>query len=288
MFILENSKLLIQIDNCRGAKVIQFLDKATGKDWVWKPSDNKIQTGIDTLNLEAGFDDHWTGGFEEVFPNDAPTEVESFRLVDHGELWRRSWELIRSNEQEICFTLNCETYPMSVTKTFTLDTNSSELNIHYEIESRASKRLPFIFKLHPALSIEPGDEFQMPNAKMAPVAMEFSRLLGKNDSAIYKALPNDGYSREFTILSELDGGNCSIYNPRTNSKLTLNFPINILPQLWLFQSYGGFRNHYVSMVEPTNAGHYDLAYANENNLCGHLDPLAKINFDIKIKNEHVK
>lgn len=288
MHILENNKLLIQIDNSRGAKITRFLDKATNKDWAWKPVDSKVQAKSDTLNLEAGFDDHWTGGFEEVFPNDAPTEVESFRLVDHGELWRRSWELVRSNEHEICFSLNCETYPMSVTKTFSLDSKSSELNIHYEIESRASKKLPFIFKLHPALSIEPGDEFQMPSAKTVPVAIEFSRLIGRNESGIYKAMPNDGHSREFVILSELEAGTCSIYNPRTNSKLTFDFPLKILPQLWLFQSYGGFRNHYVSMVEPTNAGHYDLAIASQKKLCGQLEAFEKINFDIKIKIDHVK
>lgn len=298
MITLENEKLKVSIGTGRGAKVVSFIDKQTGKDWVWKPDNLETKAYGKTLGLGEGFDDNWEGGWEEVFPNDAGTEVEGYKLVDHGEVWRRSWQQEETNNsQSVGFSINCETYPMFMKKKYTLSENSSELRIDYEIESRAPKSLPYIFKLHPALSIEPGDEVKMPEAMMEPVALGFSRILtqdkktsfpkGLNDQGeavfIHKILENDGDKREFVKISAFSEGRAGLLNGRTKKELRFQFSKEVLPHVWLFQSYGGFMNHYVSMIEPTNAGHYDLALASEKGQCGIINSGEKKKFSINIK-----
>lgn len=294
MITLENKNLLVKISRGRGARVEHFIDRHTGKDWVWKYSP-ELKKELHELD---GFDENWEGGWEEVFPNDAPVEINQFKLTDHGELWRRTWELIPSEDpNEAVFELECETYPVIIQKKFLLKEN--ELKIDYKIESRAAMDLPFIFKFHPALAIEPGDEFHMPGSYMEPVALGFSRLLGIDKKTVFpigvaqsgeyvniqRALPEDGHSREFVRLSDLEEGMCAVFNPGTGTRLTFQFPKDKFPYVWLFQSYGGFNGHYVSMLEPTNAGHYDLGEAHKNQQCGEIRPGEKLDFSLSLKLE---
>jgi galactose mutarotase-like enzyme len=288
MLTLENKKLLVRLSEGRGARIESFVDKETHKEWVWKPE--TLPAGAEEdVDLSAGFDEHWAGGWEEVFPNDAPAMILNHHLVDHGELWRRSWVIESKDEQEVVFSFNCETYPMRVEKRIRLHESLPRLQIDYEIMGRSPETLPFIFKFHPALKIEPGDRFNIPESKLGPVALGFSRIIGQEEMTpfpfgldkvgqkvrIDEAKENDGYTREFVRASLERRGECELYNSRTRKKLILRFPQETLPYVWLFQSYGGFMGHYVSMLEPTNAGHYDLELASTAEKCGFLRPFEK-------------
>lgn len=292
---LENEKLLVKIGRGRGARIETFLDKIYQKDWVWKPE--KIFEDQDLpLSVEKNFDQHWAGGWEEVFPNDAVTEYSGFRLPDHGEAWRRHWLEEDLGKNQIRFSLHCETYPLLLKKTFKLDDTLPELTINYEIISVSDQSLPFIFKLHPPVAISPGDKFLMPESVMRPVLTDFSRILGSPQVSRYpfgigrdglrvsvdRALEYDGYSREFVDLTELSCGSCGILNPETNTELRFEFPTNILNHVWLFESFGGFKKHYVVLPGPTNTGHYDLAIAAKEHTCGTINPKEKISFSLII------
>jgi galactose mutarotase-like enzyme len=298
MITLENEKLKVTIGTGRGAKVESFIDKDTGKDWVWRPENIEKMTQGKTLGLGESFDANWEGGWEEVFPNDAPSQIEGYELVDHGEVWRRSWNKEEDESPySAIFSINCESYPMFMKKRFTLNEYASELVIDYEIASRAIMPLPYIFKLHPALSIEAGDEVRMPEAMMEPVALGFSRILSQDkktsfptgfnevgeEVTVNKILENDGDKREFVKISEFSEGRAGLINERTKKELRFTFSKDVLSQVWLFQSFGGFMNHYVSMIEPTNAGHYDLAIASEIDQCGFIKPGEKKSFSISIR-----
>jgi galactose mutarotase-like enzyme len=281
MIILENEKLRVAINDGRGARVEEFFDKMKNKNWVWKPR-IPIANGNASLGLEASFDPNWDGGWEEVFPNDAPVELENYKLVDHGEVWRRTWqEDGGSTNQNVSFYFQCETYPVLIRKSFVLHETQGCVDITYEIESRSSKPLPYIFKWHPALSIEPGDSFDLPQSNVEPVAPGFGNILPSGN--LDWALPEDGQMREFVRLSDFEVGSFSVRNARTDSNLQIEFSKSDFPYLWLFQSYGGFMGHYVSMMEPTNAGHYDLKLASEEGKCGILEPQEIKTFSLRVK-----
>ena len=296
MITIENAKLKVVIGTGRGARIEQFIDKETNKDWVWKPDALKHDRES-PLDLSAGFDAHWAGGWEEVFPSDAPGEFNGYKLYDHGEVWRRIWtHEPKPDDLSESFFLKCETYPAMIRKRFQLHPAKAELSINYVIENLSEAALPFIFKLHPAINIEPQDRFHVPDSQMEPVALGFSRILGVEKKSIFpygesasgevvsinEVLPNDGFKREFVRIDGFKTGNCSVMNTRTSKELSIHFDNKILPYVWLFQSYGGFENHYVAMLEPTNAGHYDLAVADEMKKCGRLGPREKSRFTIKV------
>lgn len=253
MITLENEFLRVSISDGRGARIEEFFDKKKNKNWVWKPSE--IKNASSSLSLEEGFDDNWAGGWEEVFPNDAPTDIDNYKLVDHGEVWRRTWEMDgRRKNNEVSFYIRCETYPMVLRKTYVL--NEKKLSIQFEVESLASRPLPYILKFHPAILMEEGDEFDIPNSDVKEVAPGFGTIDKKGP--VLKAIPQDGKSREFLCFGHFLEGRCGIKSLKTGSHLHFEFSKNDFPFLWLFQSFGGFMNHYVTMIEPVNADHYDL------------------------------
>lgn len=280
MIILENESLRVAISDGRGARVEEFFDKKNKKNWVWKPSKKDNENGA--LGLSEGFDDNWSGGFEEVFPNDAPTVVENYKLVDHGEVWRRNWEVDGSTtSKRASFFIRCETYPMVFRKTYTLSDSEALLKIDFEVESLASRPLPFMFKWHPALAIDPGDEFELPYGERTEVAPGFGNIFVNHESLNVAMEKGDG--REFIRLSEFEEGKVSVRSKNSNSKLTMEFSRIDFPHLWLFQSYGGFMGHYVSMIEPINAHHYDLGEMFKEGKAEMIPQFGKRHFSLRLK-----
>lgn len=294
---LENQRLIVEIGNDHGAKVLRYFDKLKGKDWVWKSENIKDDAKNQSIDLNASFDQHWSGGWEEIFPNDYPTQIDEFKLVDHGETWRRSWTLDHANGKQVHFVLNCETYPIYIEKTFKLDASDPILHIDYQLTSRSTKALPFILKLHPALKIEQGDRFKLPRSFMRPVTKNFSRILGRNERTAFpvgldshgetitidQIRPYDGHQREYVVIDELEQGRCALYNSRTQTQLQMTFPKEQMPYVWLLQSYGGYYGHYVAVLGPSNAGHPDLNEAQKIKSCGTIRPGQILNYSFKFE-----
>ena len=46
--------------------------------------------------IGAAYDDVWAGGWEELFPNDAPGAFEGRDLPDHGEWWTMAWTALEA------------------------------------------------------------------------------------------------------------------------------------------------------------------------------------------------
>jgi hypothetical protein len=75
---LENTEIRLTLRPDLGGRIDQLEDLQTGHSWLWHPS----HYGPDTtrsLAVGASFDDHWTGGWDEVFPNDAAGEFQGLR-----------------------------------------------------------------------------------------------------------------------------------------------------------------------------------------------------------------
>lgn len=295
MITLENNVLKVQFNQGRALKIISFLDKRHNKEWVWTPENIENDSNADQ-DLKSSFDSRWTGGWEEIFPNDAPCDFEEFSLVDHGEVWRKRWKIQKSDSHYLEASFECETMPFTLSKRIGLDPNNPLIDITYNIKNNSMRSLPYLFKFHPALKIEKGDRFILPPSKMKPVALPFSRLIGHSEETNFPTgidpqgkpvridvvRDNDGYSREFVKISHLDSGECALFNPRTQTELRFNFSLENLPYVWLFQSYGGFMDHYVAMLEPTNAFHYDLAHLQENNMSTMIEAHQDKSFSLSV------
>jgi hypothetical protein len=84
---LENDVLRVVVLPEAGAKIWQIHYKPMGADLLWN---NPLQCPAQQP-LHTSYDDTWSGGWDELFPNDEAGELFHHNLPDHGELWTGEW-----------------------------------------------------------------------------------------------------------------------------------------------------------------------------------------------------
>lgn len=285
MITLENAEMRLIVRPDLGGRIDQLQDCKTGRKWLWHPA-NYDPAQTRNLPVGASFDDNWSGGWDEIFPNDGAGPFRQWQLVDHGELWSQAWEVLDKTALGIKMKYTCQTVPVVVEKTILLDASQPEARIEYWFQNQSDATIPFLFKQHTAIAIEAGDEILLPDCLIQPVALGFSKIIGRDEKTRFpKALnaegqeievqripPAESKSQEFYYSSELATGECGIRNARSQSALVMQFDTADFPFVWVFQSYGGWKDHYVLVMEPCTTMPYDLDIACQQGTCAQLQP----------------
>jgi galactose mutarotase-like enzyme len=285
---LENSEIRLTIRPDLGGRIDQLEDVQTSHSWLWHPP-HYSPDATRSLPIGASFDDEWTGGWDEIFPNDAAGVFQERNLVDHGELWSQRWEILEYSPLSITLGYQCQTVPVRVEKTIQLDSSGPAAKMTYWFENQSEKQIPFLFKHHAAITIEAGDEILLPDCWVEPAFLEFSKLIGQSGKTRFpKAIGTNGEEidlriippassqlQEFYYSSNLSDGYCGIRHQRTQSSLLMTFDTIDFPYVWMFQSYGGWRNHYVVVVEPCTTMPFDLEEACRLHTAAFLRPQEK-------------
>ncbi|OPY60622.1 MAG: hypothetical protein A4E57_04411 [Syntrophorhabdaceae bacterium PtaU1.Bin034] len=281
-YILLNDRLRIAVRPDLGGRIDQITDLETGKEWLWHPAWYK--GGPRRLEVGASFDENWSGGWDEVFPNDAACMFMGRSLPDHGELWSQPWHVVTASKTAMVVSYSCSTVPVSVEKGVFVEEEG--IKIRYLLENSSDEQLPFLFKLHPALQIEPGDEIVLPECEIEPVDTGFSTVIGmpgktrfpvaldKNGKEVrVNHIPGrDADEQEFFYATNVSEPWCGIRSARTGKIFLMRFDGEQIPYVWVFGSYGKWRKHYVLVLEPCTNVPYDLAAAHGNGTCALLGP----------------
>ncbi len=284
LLTLENAAMTLIIRPDLGGRVDRLQDRHTGRDWLWHPAEYTGETR--SLPIGTSFDDHWTGGWDEIFPNDAAGTFQGYQLVDHGEFWSQSWEVLEASQLCVTMAYQCQTVPVALEKTVWLDETRSEARIEYRFENQSEATIPFLFKQHCAIAITEGDEILLPDSLIEPVTLDFSTIIGQAKQTRFPlAFAADGQEitvqqiparsanlQEFWYTSNLATGMCGIRRAADQSSLVMRFDTADFPYVWVFQSYGAWHNHYVLVMEPATTIPYDLDIACEQGTIAELQP----------------
>lgn len=281
--VLENAVVKLTIRPDLGGRIDQLYDRRTQINWLWHPPEYD-ETQSRSLPVGASFDEHWTGGWDEMFPNDAAGSFQGWELVDHGELWSQSWNVVEVGQFHTKLAYQCQTVPVAIEKTIQLSKTEPEVEIGYQFQNQSDNQIPFLFKQHCAIAIAAGDEILLPDCDIEPAFLEFSKIIGQPGKTRFPAaIAADGSEvdlrfiptkssqlQEFYYSSNLDIGACGIR--RSNSALIMHFDAADFPYVWVFQSYGGWRDFYVLVLEPCTTVPSDLEIARQNGTLTCLQP----------------
>lgn len=271
---LDNGQLRVRVDPSRGGRVVSLFDHGTDREWAWTRSFEgpKPRLGDD-------YDSNWTGGFEELFPNDAPTTVAGRRLPDHGELWFAEWSVMSSGQQFAELRLRAPVTGVEITKAFTLD--GSNLTVEYRLTHDGVEALPFLFKLHPAVAVHAGCRIELPGGHLEPVDPAFSAILptggpwpwpGPPGASLEQCHSPESRLQEFVYVHDLPEGWCAVADDTLARRLRLSYSLTDFPYCWLFLTYGGWRDHEVVVLEPCTNYPKDLHRAIERGSTAWLAP----------------
>ncbi|MHB1937241.1 MAG: aldose epimerase family protein [Acidobacteriaceae bacterium] len=259
---LENDLLRLQILPEAGAKIWQITHLPHGADLLW--NNPRIPPARHTIHTR--YDDVWSGGWDELFPNDPETTIGEERYPDHGELWSGDWEAEPfANEDEVGVKLRFQTpvSAISVEKTIMLRPGAAHIYFTHCFRNLGFAAFPFLWKLHPAFNVTAQHRLDFPPMRVvrepaypgtlaeAPLEFAWPYARMRDREVDLRTVPHpDRKQLYFFYGDQMKSGWCALTNTATRLSCGLRFDPAVFPSCWLFASYGGWRNYNVAVLEP--------------------------------------
>ena len=260
--LLENRCLRITVLPEAGARIRQITYKPLNADVLW----NNPAMQPARQPLHASYDDVWSGGWDELFPNDEAATLEGNTLPDHGELWTGEWQADPIQEEDAVGVKLRYTTPISnflAEKTVLLRPQSASLEVRYRLLNQGTGTVPFLFKLHPAFAVSANHRIDFP-----PMAVllepEFPGTLGGAPTIFpwphahvngtildLRQVPEiSSRAVHFFYGTGLVSGWCGVTDRANQLAAALRFDPNVFSSCWLFATHGGWRDLNVAVLEP--------------------------------------
>lgn len=283
--ILENTHLRAVILPGLGGRVWNLEDRVRNREWIW----HRESVPLEAQPPGALYDDVWAGGWEELFPNDSAGVFEGRNLPDHGEWWTMAFEpssSIDSTAATVTLRATSRIIRAECTKTFRLAHDLAALTVSYRVRSLEERAFHFLFKQHLPVRISPGCRLTLPGGQVEPVDPAFGTLLDGAGARAWPGssgevgrttdlrviLPAASQAREFVYVKDLPDAWCGVVDHDRDASLRMEFDPRQLPYVWLFLSYGGWRDTYTAVLEPCTNLPKDLAEAVRLGQAARLSP----------------
>jgi hypothetical protein len=260
--ILENRLLRIVILPQAGGKIWQITYKPLDADLLW----NNPRIAPAKLALGSRYDDVWSGGWDELFPNDEASVIDGENYPDHGEFWTGNWTAEPSVQGDVASVRLRYITPISsveVEKTIRLRADEGRIEFDHLFTNRGRTVFPFLWKLHPAMNVTPQHRIDFPPMKIRLEPAFPGTLAGASDPADWPLIktpegnvdlrcipPEEGRQLYFFYGTEMQGNWCALTNTATGVACGLQFDSQVFSCCWLFATYGGWRNYNVAVLEP--------------------------------------
>ena len=274
---LENENLRVTVLPELGAKIYGIVHKGTGADILWhnpRVSPRRVPFG-------SRFDDVWSGGWDEIFPNDAESVVGSERYPDMGEAWSLPWDYetqSRGDSASVTTMVKTPITPAKITRTLTLKDGETRFVCKYEFTNLSRNEISFLWKVHPAFAINDECRIEVP-AAAGTVDPRYAHLYGQKSYRWPRVRSMGGGEVDISrvdpdrndcslhYLTGLGKGSARFVDRRHNLVSTISFDRRVMDNVWLFLAYGGWRGHYTAVIEPSTSYPYDLATAIRKGNC---------------------
>lgn len=267
MLCLKSESVEVEIAPQVGGRITSFRDRRTGYEFLWRNSAVPLRREAPGTEYDPNF----FGGIDELMPNDMPEAIEGIECPDHGELWTQEFQHKALSDSSVALTARLPKFDFEVVRVVEVIEHSCR--VFSRVTNLSGKRLPFLWKLHVALNIKPGDVIDCAAEEFTSADPEWSRRngSGKWEGETVPAFDN---TTELLYLHPLWNGYMSWR--RNNKKFDVRFDKDVFPYAWYFASYGGFDGHHVGILEPCTAMPISVNDASMRGQCTVLSPGASL------------
>lgn len=202
--VLENDALRLTVLPELGGRLWSIIDLARGEEILWHHPTLQPQA----VAPDAGYDDAFAGGWDELFPSDRAAEIDGIAYPDHGEWWSQPWEWrVSESVDALCLTLLGSGFATrhDAVRTITLPQAGAGFTWQTRITNTGDAAIPYIWRHHPALPVRPGSRLELPHGRVEAVADDAEALSATPFTWPYAALAN-GAHRDLSTLPAPDSG----------------------------------------------------------------------------------
>lgn len=259
---LENQFLRLVLLPQAGARIWQITYKPLDADLLW----HNPAVPPARHPLGAAYDDVWSGGWDELFPNDESAILDGMNLPDHGELWTGNWQAEPFQQADcagVRFTFTTPVSRFLAEKTVLLHAGASTVEIRYRLTNQGDRPFPFLQKLHPAFAVSPDHRIDFPPMTVlrepefpgtlgeAPLSFPWPHANLGNRTLDLRPVPDASSGAvHFFYGAEMAGGWCGLTNRATRLACALRFDPAVFTSCWLFATHGGWKGLNVAVLEP--------------------------------------
>lgn len=284
IFTIESNYLIFSIAPALGGKITSIFNKKLNKEFLWKNQKKPLKVHF----RGADYDSNFFGAIDELVPNDITETIDSVTYPDHGELWTT---LLQSKvaDEKITVYGKLELSGLYYSKTIYADPDSPVLYLDYKIKNESDVQRNFLWKLHAALQIQPGDRL-ITGAKYGKVVdpdysrfkelNEFAWPLIENQDA--SVVPPKTDTMDFFYLYKMQRGEMQLVSADEKYLFSYNYDLKIFPYQWYFASYGGFFDHYTAVLEPCTNMPVSINEAKAKGQCATLEPGEELTTTVRI------
>jgi len=281
---LESDFLRVDIAPEVGGRVISLVNKRINQEFLW------LNEALSLKKLAPGseYDPNFYGGIDELIPNDIPENFNGIDCPDHGELWTTAleWE---NNDRGLKLNGRLPRFGLNYEREIGLRSDAPFIDLKYRLSNAADRSRQFLWKLHAALKVSPGDVIECPARNGQVVDPAWSRFKtlepfawphveGKEANVV----PVMNGTMDFFYLSELAAGQVSLQSAARGAKFVYRFDTTVFPYAWIFASYGGFNGHYTVILEPCTAMPISVKEAAAKKQCSVLEPQQTLETSVSI------
>ena len=271
---LENRFLRVDVAPSIGGRIVHVQDKETGYQFLWHNERLRLERSAPG----SAYDPHFYGGVDEVLPSDVPEFFNGVMNPDHGELWTLPLDS-RMDGDALALAGVLPSCGLAYERRLSLKADEPVIVLDYRLENRADERRIFLWKMHAALNVEPGDQIVCPARKASVADPQWSRwgnvapfswpiVEGRRADLIP---PPDG-TTDFIFLYDLQDGTMGWRSHSRGLEFTVHFDRRVFPYACYFASYGGLDGHYTAILEPCTAMPVSVNEAARLGQCSSLEP----------------
>lgn len=270
---LENERLWVSILPEIGGKIYDLIAKPTGRNFLWQNPRVLPQP----FPVEAAMGDFWSGGWDDIFPTCDACEFKGLRYPGLGELHMVRFDVneLRVEAGAALARLSASTPISPVRAEKTVTVRGPVVYVRSEITNLGPLPLEFIWGTHPAFRPSSSMVLRLP-AKTGIVAYSSGPQFGnKGQRYAWPSLPTTGgattdMSRIYGLdakgfcghfATDLEEGWYALEDIETGEGVVIAFSLELCPYIWMWLAYGGWRGHWVVIVEPYTSYPVSLAEA---------------------------
>ncbi|MHB0855999.1 MAG: aldose epimerase family protein [Anaerolineae bacterium] len=283
---LESRTLCIDVLPEIGAKIYNLVHKPTDRNHLWH--NPYLPPARQTFG--AAFDNVWSGGWDELVPNDLPRLVDGGELLpDHGEVWAQeaAWEVVEAGPEVVAarFVTEGRVQRTRFAKTISLREGDAFCRVQYRYSNLSPWPIDYVWNIHPPMVISPATRLDVPARSGLVESWREDRFLGGTEFQwpyitsrdgrvvdLRRVDPPEAALAEQFYLTDVDEGWYAVTDTAAQVGFGMVFPRAVFPHVWLFRVCGGWRGLYTLILEVSSGYPYDLDIARRNGTCGRVLP----------------